>query len=144
MCEKCDRCGQEGEDRRTIWMSCFYALDELDIPPLEKVRIIGSVQPKVGTEVIGMTEFTKFSESDGKKISLVFFRLRVCKACRADWLQAIEAWFNRPLTERPSCGSGIFIRDCGALREITEEEWYARNPGQEPVRAVGLSCESEK
>ena len=33
MSEVCERCGCEGQDRRTIQMfACFYALEELPIP----------------------------------------------------------------------------------------------------------------
>lgn len=34
-------------------------------------------------------------------------------------------------------GSGIFIRENGATREISEAEWYRRYPGKEPVRFTG-------
>ena len=30
-------------------------------------------------------------------------------------------------------GSGIFVREDGAMKEITREEWDERNPGHEPV-----------
>jgi len=32
-------------------------------------------------------------------------------------------------------GSGIFIREDGVQRQITEEEWFMRFPDREPVRA---------
>ena len=32
-------------------------------------------------------------------------------------------------------GSGIFVREDGSTKEITREEWDARNPGREPVIA---------
>ncbi len=38
-------------------------------------------------------------------------------------------------------GSGIFIRENGATREITRAEWDARFPGAEPVVAVGGDSE---
>lgn len=37
--------------------------------------------------------------------------------------------------ERPHPqGSGIFIRENGQTKEITEAEWFERNPDREPVR----------
>lgn len=30
--------------------------------------------------------------------------------------------------------SGIFVRENGQTKEITEEEWYSRYPGREPVK----------
>jgi hypothetical protein len=30
--EKCQRCGEVGEDRRTLRMECFYAMEELGLP----------------------------------------------------------------------------------------------------------------
>ena len=37
MSEKCHRCGSVGEDRRTLWMACFYAMSELGIPFERKI-----------------------------------------------------------------------------------------------------------
>lgn len=110
MGERCDRCNSTGQDRRTLWMACFYAMNELPVP------------------------FT------GQRLGeRNFFTLRVCKRCRAEWMAAIAAWFaatpdgedhdaDEPV---PSIGSGIFVRDRGAVREITPEEWdrrYAERP----------------
>lgn len=36
---------------------------------------------------------------------------------------------------RPA-GSGIFVREAGQTKEISQEEWDARSPGREPVRVV--------
>ena len=40
---------------------------------------------------------------------------------------------------RPRDSSGIFVREAGETREITEDEWCERNPGQQPVRLT--DCE---
>lgn len=98
--EKCQRCGEDGEDRRTLWMACFYEMIELGLP----------------------------FEKDDK-----FYKLLVCKDCRADWLSAIQEWFNT-MVVRESCGSGIFVRKHGASVEISDEEWYREHPGREPIR----------
>jgi hypothetical protein len=111
MSEKCDRCNSVGEDRRTLHMSCLYAMNELGLP-------------------------FKEDTSDGRH----FFTLRVCKRCRAEWMAAIAVWFRATPagqdhdaeTPPPSLGSGIFIRENGAVQEISREEWDRRHPGREP------------
>lgn len=103
MSERCARCGEVGEDRRTLWMACLYAMEELPIP---------------------------FEERDGGGHS--YYTLCVCKACRADWMDAIRRWYqDKPA--RVSCGSGLFVRRGGATVEITREEWDATHPGREPL-----------
>src|SRR3990167_10656478 len=105
--ETCQRCEEKGCDRRTIWMACFYAMDELGLP-FNKMSVDGE---------------------NGRK----FFTLLVCKDCRADWMNAIKIWFEtKPIRE--SCGSGIFVRHNGATIEISEEKWRELNPGREPIR----------
>lgn len=105
--EICQRCGENDYDRRTLWMACFYAMNELGLP---------------------------FDEREISKDHAKFFTLRVCKDCRGDWMGAIKTWFNdKPVRE--SCGSGIFVRRNGATVEITREEWDELNPGREPVVA---------
>ena len=91
-------------------MSCFYQMNELDIP---------------------------FSTTDLD--DRVFYTLRVCKDCRAAWMQAIETWFDEVPDRKPP-GSGIFVRRHGTSVEVSEEEWYRLNPGREPVR---VSVEDE-
>ena len=61
MNEKCQRCGEVGVDRRTLWMACFYEMRELGI---------------------------NFSER--KVDSHKFYTLRVCKRCRKEWIAAIS------------------------------------------------------
>lgn len=90
MSEKCARCGEVDDDRRTLWMRCFYDMSELGLP-------------------------FELCENAG-----LFYALRVCKACRADWMRAIKNWF----TERPplDTNTGVYIRDLGNAREATEDE----------------------
>ena len=87
MSEKCQRCEEVDEDRRTLWMACFYEMNEMGLP-FEKQRI----------------------RDPEKKIADIpfaheFYTLRVCKTCRADWMESIKAWFQNPV-KRESCGSG--------------------------------------
>ena len=111
--EKCQRCNELDDDRRTLWMSCFYEMDELKIPFKHEL---------VKTHI----------QDDGKK----FYTLRVCKDCRSDWMKSIENWFVKGKQNIVSVGSGIFVREFGANVEISEEEFHRRNPGQFPVRII--------
>lgn len=112
--EKCQRCSEVDEERRTLWMSCFYEMDELNIP--------------FKHEDIRPPEY----ENDRR-----FYTLRTCKSCRGAWLAAIQSWFNNIKEPKESCGSGIFVREFGDTVEITEEEWQRLAPGIEPVRWRG-------
>lgn len=116
MGEKCQRCEKVGEDRRTLWMACFYQMNELGLP-FEEIKMTGT--------------------GDGHELyDYPFYRLRVCKQCRADWLATIKHWFENIPEKPPSLGSGIYVRRLGATVEISEEEWYRENPAREPVRVV--------
>ena len=137
--EKCVRCGDVGEDRRTLWMACFYAMQELHVP-FEQVMLRGTRHKYLGEKVIRPAAtredgavFPEFSvpEYDETPTSAepkdnAFYTLRVCKDCRSDWMATIKKWFNDPPTVRTSCGSGIWIRENGATKEITHEEWDRR------------------
>jgi hypothetical protein len=132
--EACARCGEVGEDRRTLWMACFYDMAELRVP-FEQRQIMGVSTRQTGSVSSHGWDRPVFAEqpADAKPHSNKFYTLRVCKDCRGDWMGAIAEWFQNP-PARESCGSGIFVRENGATVEITEEEWQRRNPGQEPVR----------
>ena len=149
MSEKCDRCGSVGEDRRTLQMACFYAMNELGVPFNEQLLTISGRQERVGTKFITehrfpFAEWGPIDDLGGKTQTQHVFTLRVCKRCRAEWMAAIQAWFlAAPQSEdhdadsrEPGCGSGIFVRENGAVREVTEEEWQKMAPDREPVRAV--------
>jgi hypothetical protein len=108
--ERCMRCGEEGEDRRTLWMACFYEMKELGIPFMEQFLILAK------------TKDLDLAICKGELTPQPIYTLRVCKACRAGWMAAISAWFK----ERPTqigCGSGIFVRRNGVNVEISQEEW---------------------
>ena len=53
------------------------------------------------------------------------FSIKVCKTCRADFLQMVELWFNNP-TPRPEIETGIFVRHLVSTIEITEKEFHER------------------
>lgn len=147
MSEECVRCGEVGEDRRTLWMSCFYNMNELDVPFEEHPLFRANLE-----DIKGVKKAAKIEIESGKEIVLSpgkvrcngeltphkLFTLRVCKECRGSWMGMIENWFKSvrtPIADE-EIGSGIFIREHGATVEISEEEWYKRYPGKEPVRLI--------
>lgn len=96
--ERCQRCGTADLDLRTLWMSCLYEMGELDVP--FHVEIIDDRH---------------------------FYCLRVCKDCRADWLNAIRDWFaevqcnvKRLRMSKPV--TGVYVRSFGATVEATPEQ----------------------
>ena len=123
MDERCDRCGDLGEDRRTLWHACFYAMHELEVP-FKQVQITGRVQQKKGEEVTRFGPLPLFHEPtlSEKPYDYRFYNLRVCKECRADWLGAIQKWFNEAPEASTPTGTGVFIRRNGATVEATPEE----------------------
>lgn len=141
--EKCQKCGEVGEDRRTLWMSCFYSMHELPVP-FKQIAIHGeNLQLKSSKKKLLFTggpivDTFEFEKPSGKDLhTTTFYTLRVCKDCRADWMDAIKNWFQGKswTHDQLPCNSGIFVRRNGATVEITEEEWYRDNPDREPVRA---------
>ena len=134
MDEKCERCGEYGEDRRTLWMACFYDMMELGIPLNQQILL--DAKPE---DIEIVREASKIELPNGSKISIgdaevtckgnlsprSFYTMRVCKDCRAAWLEIIQRWFKFPQAKNQSCGSGIFIRHLGTNIEVTEEEYYA-------------------
>ena len=138
--EKCQRCGEEGEDRRTLWHDCMYAMNELNVP-FNQLAIDGVCLERTGTEVttfghkLPVWEDPEKVRETKKNQKHSFFTLRVCKDCRAQWMGAISKWFH-DVPAKESCGSGIFVRRNGATVEISEEEWDRENPDREPVRVL--------
>ncbi len=92
--EKCQRCGKEGEDRRTLWMSCLCAMGELPMP-LDEVAIWGSMMVDADelSTLPGRLKGFK-PDNDAKPDMRRFYLLRVCKQCRGEWMEAISEWFK--------------------------------------------------
>lgn len=65
------------------------------------------------------------------------YLLTVCKRCRSDWLHFVKMWFHIQLPKDGEVGSGIFIRDYGYNREVSEEKFREMHPDVEPVRFKG-------
>jgi hypothetical protein len=109
--ERCQRCHVVEDDTRIIKMGCFYEMDELGLPFKHKII-----------------------ESKDSEYKEKLYTLTVCKQCRGSWMAAQINWFRGVEEEEESCGSGIFIKEHGAIKEISEEEWYRRNPTAVPFR----------
>jgi len=130
MTEECVRCGDVDDDRRTLWMACFYAMDELPVP-FEQARLTGTYHKHVGSTTLPILNFTVPAFSDepsGPPRDRSFYTLRVCKDCRADWMRAISDWFQAGQTNRRT-GSGVWVRENGTNRELAEDEvepWMTR------------------
>lgn len=126
--EKCDKCGKTGEDRRTLWMACFYAMDELPVP-FKQVAIRGVHQDHISDEESSFFKGIKrpiFKDTpECEERQYRFYTLRVCKECRASWMDAISAWFSQS-GKRDATGTGVFGRKNGAAYEMTEEEIKAK------------------
>lgn len=136
--ERCVRCGEVGEDRRTLRMACFYAMDEMNVPFSEE-KVVGKVHARIGTKDLWLGDeadlrargfrphrVPEYSEEPTGNITASFYNLRVCKDCRGSWMSAIEDWFNNVEPARRIIGTGIFVRKNGATMEITQEEWDRR------------------
>jgi len=102
--EKCQRCGDDEDDLRTLWHACLYAMNEMDLPFKEQLLML---------------------HVDASNITNNFYTLRVCKKCRSDWMIAIKNWFENPIPQEEK-GTGIYIREFGAVKEVTQEEFYLR------------------
>ncbi|HLX54273.1 MAG TPA: hypothetical protein VKR58_10045 [Aquella sp.] len=114
---------KEDDDRRILWMSCFYEMMELKIP-FERELMYETLDPR--------------------DAGIDFYTLKVCKDCRSDWMRTIQYWWNH-IPEKTSCGSGIYVRDFGANREITLEEYREKYDSErEPVRFINEPCPENK
>ena len=141
--ERCVRCGEIGEDRRTLYHACFYAMEELGIPFKEEFLFHADVK-----DLKKKKDPTVLKLGNGKSINIGggtvttkgelrpqnLYTLCVCKKCRSEWLDAIKHWFEHCQGVLESPGTGIFVRRNGANVEISEAEWEATHPGQEPCR----------
>jgi len=145
--EKCARCGEMGEDRRTLWMACFYAMEELGLPFERDILFDGDPRDMtMGQEPVSI----ELPGPKGEKLTLEpgtvkcsgdltprhFYTMRVCKACRAEWMQQIKSWFHCPKRIDKPTGTGAYIRENGANREMTQEEvdQFTKERGYEPCR----------
>ena len=129
---KCQRCGEMGHDRRTLFMDCFYQMNELRIP-FSQMAITGKRNDMTGQETLPKfnVKVPIWSEPLGDEHRWSFYTLRVCKDCRASWMHAIKNWFDNPPACEQETGTGVYVRDCGTNRELTEREIAERWPNVE-------------
>jgi len=81
-------------------MACWYAMNETGVP-FGKMAIHGQIVKHAGTKPV-MIEGVKHWDADQwddpkpdvKPYINDFYTLRVCKACRAEWMLAIKNWFT--------------------------------------------------
>jgi len=129
MPEKCQRCGEVGEDRRTLQMACFYDMSELSLPFKKQTLFHADVdecEPVKGPTTVDLAGERIVLKAgtvrcNGGLTPQSLYTLRVCKDCRAAWMMAIRQWFNVPVN-RSATGTGVYIRRAGATVEATEEE----------------------
>lgn len=108
--EKCGRCGVLGNDRRTLWMACFYAMSELGIP-FKEVGLHGVIVEQVGHNPnYGSPEYAAPPyEWERGAHTHGLFTLRVCKGCRGAWMRAIKEWFRAPLEHHDQYNSDGYV-----------------------------------
>lgn len=100
--EECARCKEAGDDRRTLWMACFYQMQEIGVP-FGQIAVRGKAQEYLGEEMISDTlriRVPRYADppKGAPEHQYQFYTLRVCKRCRADWMGAIKQWFDQPCT----------------------------------------------
>lgn len=132
--EECDRCHEVDEDRRTLWMACLYQMSEMKLP-FKEFELDGILRGKTGVKTDRFGPIPVF-EGEGSAQKRVFYTLRVCKRCRADWMAAIADWFRNPSAEDyPEEGRNIPVRVLGEIKYITMDEWKQRREKADAVDA---------
>ncbi len=120
--ELCVNCGERGEDRRTLWMACFYAMEELAVPfghqvlfHADPATLTPASPPTTLPGRLGLSPINIFPGTvtcSGELTPKKIYTLRVCKDCRSGWMQMIEHWhasFSR-------------VRERAEARQQTTEE----------------------
>lgn len=124
--DKCARCGEVGDDRRTLWMACLYDMLELKLPFVQKA-IQGIVMKHVRDKEIAsfkvkVPEFEPIEGAEPRQWN--FFTLLVCKDCRGEWMEAIAAWFKAPKARyEPDETHDIPVRKNGRTIFLSREEY---------------------
>lgn len=98
-------------------MACFYEMNELGLPFEKKSLNTSEVEP-TGADV-----------EEAEQSTRTFYTLRVCKDCRATWMESIQAWFRKDLEEKyptePTGEADIPVRINGSVRFLTKEQYYS-------------------
>jgi hypothetical protein len=91
--QPCQRCGIIGHDRRTLWMACFYAMNELGVPFTQRA-IVGDVVKPTDDPPNQWGGLTWQAKRGDEEHAFPFFTLYVCKGCRSEWMKAIRDWYQ--------------------------------------------------
>lgn len=133
----CDRCGDCGADRRTLWHASGYAMEETGVP-YRQFAVHGKTHERTGTKEFWFHEEDRKAgykphtvpvyseEPTGEIKGRGFYTLRVCKACRSSWMESLRNWFFQKPVPTTSTGTGVFGRQWGRTYELTEEECVAK------------------
>ena len=113
--DECQLCGAYGADKRTLRLSCFYAVHEV------------------------VPEAVDLAECNVPEPLRSFYYLRICKNCRGELLSALGEWRDAMVARRdapkdhdghdvdsPIDGRCIPVRENGRVVYLTEAEWEAR------------------
>ena len=119
----CMCCHAYGEDKRSLWVDCFYEVREV-VP--EAIEISG-VEPEPKNHNRG-------------------YYLRICKSCRGRFLTMMGEWWKTGVDLRdtpkdhdgrddyePDPERNIPVRVNGAIVMMTREEWAERQRSTQPV-----------
>lgn len=91
----CARCGEFTQDLRTLHMSCFYDMSEINIG-LEPIAVRGKYCLKAGTKDTRVGPANVYAEKEGAEThDYPFWIMRVCKECRGKWLGVIQDWYRQ-------------------------------------------------
>ena len=134
--EICQRCGEIEEDRRTLYTACFYELNELGLPFSYQILFhakLEDLEPAKPPDEILLSDSKVFRLTygtvtcKGELEPTKFYTLRICKHCRADWMQSMVQWFRAPVTRsEPDEWRCVPVRENGVTVYITEAEWHNR------------------
>jgi len=155
--DTCPICRQEMEDRRHVGVECFYAVDEV-APDTTKDTVLrpvpddasiwgitrrypaGTVDKHVVTGVTTSEAGYKTTHVGTvqepippiRVVELTIYSMECCKSCRADFLRMFGRWTKGALVHREEDDpeADIPIRENGAIRLITREEWDRRRANE--------------
>ena len=116
----CMCCHAYGEDKRSLWIDCLYAVHEVVPEAID----ISAVEPKPA------------DHQDG-------YYLRICKSCRGRLLAMMGEWWQAGVDRRRNVQKAhdgrdeindpernIPVRINGAIAMLTRAEWDAREAGR--------------
>lgn len=115
--DECQLCGAHGEDKRSLFVKCFYAVHEAVPEAIDLFGVTNGADPG--------------------------YYLRICKDCRGKFLMMLRDWADSCRAKRgqPMNHDGhidddqpdatIPTRQFGAIRMVTLDEYEGRPGGQQ-------------